>query len=261
MRLAAVWVGLSLGTALRLGAQGYSVVPTELSSLPVGCTLPVSVGATLRAGKTRVGTSVVAKTTQRVPIGRGEHLDRGATVLGTVVVSAAGDGSAGHPSVLGVRFGEVRFRGARGVALQVPVAIDAVAVAGVLALSDTEAPANGSTDRGNPSPASWTTRQVGGDEVARSGWIGEVVNSSMQTVGSADYYGVYSLPAGDGAVGAGFPHAMGVFSVGATGVYGYGPGISLTNGGRVITMTSQGRKLELRGGDNLLLRVVDFPPP
>lgn len=69
---------------------------------------------------------------------------------------------------------------------------DVIAVASMMEVNDTAAPANGSTDRGNPSQANWTTRQVGGDEVYRSGWVGDVYDDVMKKVGFADYYGVYS---------------------------------------------------------------------
>ena len=56
----------------------------------------------------------------------------------------------------------------------------------------------------------------------RSGWVGDVVGSGTRTVGSADYYGVYSLPVKlQGADGAMVPRAMGVFSTTAEGLYGY----------------------------------------
>ena len=79
--------------------------------------------------------------------------------------------------------------------MTVPLETRAVAMANLMDVDDTFLLMQGGADRGNSSEASWTTRQVGGEEVVRSGWVGPVVGSGVRTVGSADYYGVYSLPA------------------------------------------------------------------
>jgi len=220
--------------------------------LPAGITLPVQMGRTLRAGKVKPRTVFQVKTTQRVPISAKGYLKSGAKVRGEVVASDAGDGTAAHPSVLTIRFTQLSYRGTT-----VPVEIRAVAMANLMAVDDTFLPATGSTDRGNPNQASWTTRQVGGDEVVRSGWVGPVVGSGLRTVGSADYYGVYSLPEKlQGADGAMVPRAMGVFSTTAKGLYGYDEGARLESSGGLITITNPMGRAVIRDGDNLLLEVV-----
>ncbi len=225
---------------------------TELRPLPAGVTLPVQVGRTLRAGKVKPGTVVQVKTTQRVPLSENLYLKQGATVRGEVVASAVGDGTAAHPSTLTIRFTRLSYRGQT-----VPVVTRAVAFANLMAVDDTFLPANGSTDRGNSNSASWTTRQVGGDEVVRSGWVGPVVGSGMRTVGRADYYGVYSLPAKlQGSDSAMVPRALGVFSTTAEGLYGYDDGTRLESSGGLITITNPERRVVIRAGDNLLLEVV-----
>jgi hypothetical protein len=122
-------------------------------------------------------------------------------------------------------------------------------------VDDTFLPATGSTDRGNPNQASWTTRQVGGDFVARSGWVGPVVGFGLNTVGNADFHGVYSLPVklSDGAM---VPRAMGVFSTTAKGLYGYETGATLESAGGSVTITSPEKHAVIRNGDNLLLEVA-----
>src|SRR5215467_8675962 len=60
---------------------------SELRPLTTGVTLPVQLGKTLRAGKTKPGTTFTATTTQRVPISEDRYLDRGAKVHGEVVSS------------------------------------------------------------------------------------------------------------------------------------------------------------------------------
>jgi hypothetical protein len=234
------------------GAETHGQAIAELHPLPEGITLPVAMGRTLRAGKTRLGTVFQVKTTQRVPVSETTYLKRGAVVRGEVVASEAGDGSALHPSTLTIRFTQLSYGGRT-----VPLMTRAVAIANLMVVEDTFLPATGSTDRGNPNQASWTTRQVGGDEVVRSGWVGPVVGSGLRTVGSADFYGVYSLPEKlEGANGALVPRAMGVFSTTAEGLYGFDQGAQLSSSGGSITITDPKGRAMIRDGDNLLLEVM-----
>jgi hypothetical protein len=223
-----------------------SVSVAKLEPLPAGLTLPVRLGRTLRAGKTRVGLTFVVKTTQRVPVTETAHLDRGVELEGKVVASVVGDGTAASPSVLSIEFTTLRYH-KQTVALRTR----AIAIANFVQVGETFLPVQGGADRGNASEASWTTAQVGGEQVARSGWVGDVVGSGTRTVGRADYYGVYGLP-----VGTSPPRAMGVFSTTAAGLYGFESDTSLSSSGGVITLTRSGKRLEMRDGDNLLLEVV-----
>ncbi|WP_353070696.1 hypothetical protein [Tunturiibacter gelidiferens] len=207
---------------------------------------------TLRAGKVSAGSKFVAKTTQRVPVGEHLYLKRGAALYGEVVTSIAGDGTTSQSSALTIQFTLLRY-GRQSI----PVRTKAVAIANFTDVDDTFLPATGGPDRGNASEASWTTRQVGGDEVSRSGWVGNVCDERMRKVGYADYYGVYSLPATSTIKGEpSFPHAMGVFSTTATGLYGFDEGTSLQSAGGTITLTRAAKKLLVRNGDNLLLEVL-----
>jgi hypothetical protein len=198
------------------------------------------------------GTVFQVKTTQRVPISTNGYLNRGAAVRGEVVTSDAGDGTAAHPSRLTVRFTQLSYRG-----MTVPLATRAVAMANLMDVDDTFLSMQGGADRGNASEASWTTRQVGGDEVVRSGWVGPVVGIGVRTVGSADYYGVYSLPAKlEGSDSAMVPLALGVFSTTAKGLYGYDEGAELESSGGFVTITNAKGRVVIRAGDDLLLEVV-----
>ena len=71
------FVRMALGAVLLLGGVFVcdaaavvqrEVAVSELQALPRGVTLPVRLGRLLRAGKVRVGTPIVVKTTQRVPV-------------------------------------------------------------------------------------------------------------------------------------------------------------------------------------------------
>jgi len=243
----------TLGGAAETALRSQAI--TELKPLPAGVTLPIRMGRTLRSGEVKPGKVFQVKTTQRVPVSAKEYLKQGATVRGEVVASDAGDGTASHRSTLTIRFSQLSYRGQT-----VPMVIRAVAVANLMAVDDTFLPTTGGADRGNNSPASWTTRQVGGDVVARSGWVGEVVGSGLHTVGHADYYGVYSLPVQvRGADSAMVPRAMGVFSTTAEGLYGYETGARLESSGGLITITSPEKHVVIRAGDDMLLEVVAHP--
>jgi hypothetical protein len=179
----------TLAKALETTPRSQAV--SELLPLQAGVTLPVEMGRTLRAGKVKPGMVFQVKTTQRVPVSENAYLNRGATVRGEVVTSDAGDGTAAHPSTLTIRFTQLSYQGRT-----VPLETRAVAMANLMAVDDTFLPATGGSDRGNSNSASWTTKQVGGEEVVRSGWVGPVVGIGLRTVGRADYYyGGYSLPA------------------------------------------------------------------
>jgi len=223
---------------------------SELGPLPVGVTLPVQLGKTLRAGETKPGTTFTATTTQRVPVSEEGYLDRGATLHGKVVTSTAGDGTVERPSVLVIRFTELSYR-----RQTVPIATGALAVAGRLAIDDTYWPVQATIDQFTNNRANWTTRQVGGELVARSGWEGPVVGDG-HAVGSADYYGVYSLPSETD--GMKFPLAIGIFSTTAKGMYGYASGTTLESSEGMITITSRKRSSAVvRIGEQMLLEVVD----
>jgi hypothetical protein len=224
---------------------------SELEALSSGVTLPVQLGRSLRAGKVQVGTPIVVKTTQRVPVGEDTYLKAGAEVDGEVVASIAGNGKGSTPATLSIRFTRLRY-GKHSI----PIRTKAIAIANFMAVSYTRLPADGGPDMGIVSPANWTTKQVGGDSVVRTGWEGPVLSAGVGQVGRADYYGVYSLPADSSNQGLPFPRALGVFSTTAVGLYGFGGGCELRSADGTVTVTGPGKSIELRNGDNLLLEVI-----
>lgn len=217
----------------------------RLQAVAAGLTMPVSLEHGCRAGGCRVGSEVWAVTTQRVPLSASEYLPQGAKVHGAVVTSDEAAKGSGGSSSLAIRFDSLRYAGG-----SVPLTVSVVAVAGMMEVNDSAAPTNAVADREIGGEANWTTRQVGGDVLARSGWMGELDNSSMQKVGFADFHGVYALPATPGGV----PLALGVFSADAHGLYGFDPATELLPIPGTLSIRC-GCKLVLRRGDNLLLRV------
>lgn len=224
-------------------SPGSGAPAASLDSLPPGLTLPVSLDHTLHPGRTRPGTSVSLRTMQRIPLGKHRYLPIKTEVHATVTASTA------HPDSLTLTPNTLTYRGQT-----VPLPATILAAAGFVAVSATAIPTAGATDRANPNPANWTTSQLGGGEIMRSGWYGPLVNSVTQTVGSADPWGVYTLPASPGAL----PLALGPFSSTARGLFGYPPSCQL----RAVpanTIACQSDSLVLRRGDTLLLQLPTVP--
>ena len=224
---------------------------SELEALPPGVTLPVKVERVIRAGKIQVGTPIVVKTTQRVPVSEGTYLKAGAELDGEVVASIARNGNGSTPATLSIRFTRLRY-GKQSI----PLRTKAIAIANFAEVNYAYLPAGEGSDMGL-SEANWTTKQVGGDSVFRTGWVGPVFGVGGQgKVGRADYYGVYSLPEASPNDRPSFPRALGVFSTTASGLYGFDSGSALSSADGTITLTSPGKTVGLRWGDNMLLEVI-----
>ena len=227
---------LAHGESVHAETPGSGNPVRTLPALPAGMTLPVQLSRTLHAGRLAPGLPVRATTTQRIPLGGQTYLPSGVALGGKVVATSA--------HVLALRFDTISFHGR-----SLPIVTRVLAIASFVAVADTGVPANGSTDRGNPSPANWTTAQVGGDQIARSGWSGPLINGVTKTVGSADYWGVYTLPATSDAPA----HALGPFSASATGLFGFAPDCRLAP--PPVTLSCAASTPALHRGDVLLLEV------
>jgi hypothetical protein len=184
-----------------------------------------------------LGEPVVARLTQRVPLNNGRYLPQKAKVTGTVV--ACDDTS------LTLRFDRLRLG-----RQEQPIDVTLRAGAHWLDVYNTELP-EAATDRSLTNPNDWTTRQIGGDEVYRSGGVGTVYDQYSQTVGHADPYGVYGPP----MVVGGPARAMGPFSTTATGMYDL-PGIEIASdggNGKPIVLRLTSRNWQLHSQTALLL--------
>lgn len=222
-----------------------------LTAIPAGLTLPVYLTHGVKAGSAKEGAAVEGVTTEPVPLSKTRYLPQGARVTGVVVASKAGDRRAGVPAMLVIAFEKLSYRGGT-----VPIRTQVLAVANATDVSDTFASVNDGSDRGNASPANWTTRQIGGDQVFREGWEGPVENGRMQRVGYADFHGVYAnAPTGATGVSA-LPRAVGVFSTDAQGLYGFDKGAMLQSAKGLTRIISPGN-LVVRNGDALLIEVID----
>jgi hypothetical protein len=211
--------------------------PAKLMPLPEGTTLPVLLARGLDMRHVQVGEPLVARLAQRVPLAQGVYLPRKAQITGTVV--------ACDSASLTLRFDRLRLG-----KQQEPIDVTLRAAGHWLDVHNSELSV-GSIDRSTSNPLNWTTRQIGGDEVYRSGGSGKVYDQYSQPVGDADAYGVYEPP----TVTGGPARAMGPFSTTATGVYNL-PGIEIASSGgngRPIVLRLTSREWQLDGGTALLL--------
>ena len=224
------------GAAMTFAAEDKK----DLAPPPPGSTLPVILNETLKADKLRADQSISADLAQDVPLAKDVVLPAKAKLEGRVVeVSRSG---------VSLIFDRLSWKGST-----VPVHVRLVAAAGMMSVSDAGLPLGG-TDRSISSPGNYTTQQVGGDEVMRSNWPGKVYDAHGAVVGFANYTGVYKDPAAPEEL----PHAMGVFSTTASGLYGIS-NLSVASpggAGKPITLKATKSDWTIRSGSALLLEVV-----
>lgn len=232
---------LILLLAVAIALPGYAAKPvSHLVAPPPGATLPVTLLSTLDSRNLTAGRPVIARLSQRVPVTANSYLPPKVEIIGSIVDP--------RPSSFGILFTQLRWKGET-----VPVHVRLVAAASVNNLFQASMPVGG-TDRGTSSPADWTTRQVGGDEIYRSAGYGKVYNQFSEPVGHADLNGVYQTPAAPGDV----PHAMGPFSTTATGLHGFTNFslVSLGGADKPVSLSTTGPKWKLPSGTALLLEAV-----
>ncbi|HEY1966006.1 MAG TPA: hypothetical protein VGG59_13790 [Acidobacteriaceae bacterium] len=233
------WIlrGLLLWVTAFCCAAALGASPEKLTPLPEGITLPVLLTRSLDARHVRVGEPVVAELAQRVPLADGGWLPQKAKVIGTVV--------ACDNTSLTLRFDRLRLG-----EQEEPVDVTLLAAAHWFDVHQSKIPL-AAPDRATSNPNDWTTRQIGGDEVYRSGGWGKVYDRYSEPVGHADPNGVYGPP----IVVGGPARAMGPFSTTATGVYDL-PGIEIGSGGgkgRPIVLRLTSRKWQLHSVTAFLL--------
>jgi hypothetical protein len=232
----------------------WPAILTAQSALPAGTILPVSLDKTVDVRKVHPGQEIQARVMQDIP---GSSIRRGARVLGHVVESSL---STNGQARLSIRFDSVRQHGE-----SVPIATNLRALASFLEVEEAQVPEDMSS-RGL-TPDTWTTQQIGGDEVYRGGGP---VAAGLEPVGESTFYGVLGRPLaqyGEACRGvvadASRPQAFWLFSTSACGVYGYA-GVRIQHSGRtdpvgVIVLVSDNGKLNLRVGSGMLLRVQEPP--
>jgi hypothetical protein len=220
------------------------------NGIPSGTILPLSLDTNLNASKIHPGQKIRATLMQDIP---GTAIRRRAKVLGHVVrVDAAKNGQI----ELEFQFDAVKAHGRL-----TPIKANLRALASFLEVEEAQIPEDMSS-RGL-TPETWTTQQIGGDEVYRGG--GPVADG-VTPVGKVTQWGVLDEPRTQlgqpcrEAIGENIqPQAMWLFSSNACGVYGFS-NIRIEHAGRsdpvgTIVLSSTNWKLKLGSGTGLLLRV------
>jgi hypothetical protein len=220
------------------------------NAIPAGTLLAVSLGRGLNVNKLHPGQEIRTRIMQSVP---GTAVHRGAHVLGKIL---AVDSGANGSARLEMRFDAIESHGRR-----IPVRTNVRAIASMLEVEEAQIPEEMSS-RGL-TPETWTTQQIGGDQVYRGGGP---VTEALTDVGTPGPYGVLATPrvrTGEPCRAAvndnNHPQALWLFSADACGVYGIS-NLRIVHAGRTapvgtIILSTERGKLNLRGGSALLLRV------
>jgi hypothetical protein len=228
---------------------------TTSSPIPVGTLLPVTLGATLRSGKSQSGEAIAATLMQDVALGDGVMLHKGARIRGHVTESIRPGKGSDEPRI-SFQFDQVQAKDRT-----VPVTVNLRAIASATAVTATQVPKS-SAD--GDAPYNWNLSQIGGDETAY-GQEGPVVLGD-EVVGKNTGQGVLAYVSQDlgtecrsTMAGNTRPQAFWVFSVHACGAYGFGD-VKILHSGRTepvgeIVLTSTGKTVKVGRGSAMLLRV------
>ncbi|HTX41429.1 MAG TPA: hypothetical protein VMD25_06345 [Acidobacteriaceae bacterium] len=222
----------------------FLLLPIALAAqnlIPPGTILPLRLDTGINAHKLRAGEEIRATVMQTIP---GTPVRRGTKVLGLVIHVA--------PAQVILRFDTVVWH-----RRQIPIRTNLRALASMMEVNAAYTPEE-QASRGL-TPETWTTQQIGGDQVYRGG--GPVTRGSIK-VGEPTAYGVRGQLIGNGPCrgavdGNENPQAFWLFSTDACGVYGI-PGLTIAHAGRetgTIELLSGNGKLNIRSGSGMLLRV------
>jgi hypothetical protein len=220
--------------------------------IPPGTALPVRLTSDINAKKIQASQAIVAVIAQNVPLPAGAIIRAGSRVEGRVLQAGM---NADGTSTLHMRFDVVRAAG-RGL----PISTSLRALAGPVEVQNAGLPIHSPVAA--ETEATWTTVQVGGDDVYRGG--GHVVHGERE-VGEPVADGVMteliSIPVPGCEEGSsGRRLALWVFSSTACGAYGFGK-LSVEKPGDkdpIGEIVLRGKKnIHLRQGSALLLIVIE----
>jgi hypothetical protein len=241
------------GTQTQTASRGSSV----LTEVPLGTILPVVLRTSVSFEKCTPGQILHGKIAQDVPVPSGSKIRKGTAIEGHVVEvkrNTIGDGKR-----VTIQFDKLNVAGK-----WVPVVTNLRAIAGFMTVEAAQIPDEAPSEG---SPYNWLpTTQIGGDSVY--GVRGPVMsaNDTSKVIGKSVGDGVLAqVSANEGAGCRGtldsndHLQALWVFSGDACGIYGI-EHLKIAHAGRTnprgtIVLVSETRKLSLRNGDGLLLRV------
>ena len=247
---------LALAGCAILGGIG-----AQAESLPASTAIPVTFTQSAKAGKTKPGERIVARTSQAVFLPGGKVLPAGTAVVGHVTESRelsfnSAPYAMQKPSVLAIHFDAIAEGGAN-----IPVELLARAVAGPVASHEAEIPHY----RDEIDTVGERTL-IGGDEF--SPLRNSVLSRTGDVVGYNRKDGVFArLLAGTYVSSASSIHceatrseeSVGIFSANACGIYGLNTVEMVRNGsdaGGSIVLESLHQTVALNAGSTALLQVL-----
>jgi hypothetical protein len=222
--------------------------------IPPGTALPVTLSSDLNAKNIEPGQRIVANVAQNVPLPGGGRIRSGSRVEGRVLKA---DMNAENSSSLRIRFDVVRVNDR-----ELPIAISLRALASPVEVQNAGLPIHGPVSA--ETDATWTTSQIGGDDVYRGG--GHVVHGE-RVVGEPVADGVLAElipvpPLGCAEGSGGRRLALWVFASSACGAYGFGK-LTIEAAGDSNPMGDivlRGKKnVHLPRGSAMLLMVTEAP--
>ena len=230
------------------------------STLSPGTFLPVALDSSIDSRKVHPGQEIKAKIMQDIPLRNGSKIPSGTKVFGhiTAPASAAGGGSS-----ISLRFDRLDLHHE-----DIAIVSSLRAIASFVAVHEAQIPLFGS-DRGT-AENSWTTLQVGGDDVVYRG--GGPVVSRFGKVGTPVPGGVLvrprdlpGTPCENEVNNDNQLQPFWVFSSDACGAYRL-PNLTISHAGRTrpvgeVTLVSFKGRIKLSAGTGLLLRVLDPANP
>lgn len=224
--------------------------------IPVGTILPVSLKTALRSDKSANGTTIIATVMQDVPVGKGETLRAGSQLTGHVIETTT-RGRGSDEATISFQFDQVRSGN-----LIIPITTTLRAIASRSAVS-------AATPELTSSEGADYTIEIGGDEISY-GEGGQVIAGS-RVVGKYTRQGVLAYvdqdldtPSGGTIDQNPRPQAFWLFSVNASGTYGFG-NLQITHSGSTeplgeVTLASNGKAVKVGKGSAMLLRVDGSGP-
>jgi len=234
-----------------------TTAPVAAPSIPSGTLLPVVLRTPLSFDKSKQGQILRGKIAQDVPLPNGSKIRKGSTIEGHVTQVTPNASTEGSKVTL--EFDKMDVDGQ-----WVPVVTNLRAIAGFMTVIQAnipdEAPAEGS-------PYNWLPKtQIGGDSVYGVGGPVMSAEDDSKVIGKSTPDGVLGQvsaregsPCRGAVDGNNHSQALWVFSSDACGAYGIDH-LKIDHSGRCdpkgkIILASDARKLQLRDGDGLLLRV------
>jgi len=222
-----------------------------VAPIPAGTILPVSLNTPLRSDRSGSGTAIIATVMQDVPLGRGETLRAGAQLTGHVIETNT-PGTGFDEAKISFQFDQVRF-GDRTI--PITTSLRAVASRSAVFSATPELTSSENADY---------TIEIGGDQISY-GEGGPVIAGS-QVVGKYTRQGVLAYVDQDSGTPSGGtiddnarPQAFWLFSVNASGAYGFG-NMQITHSGSTdplgeVTLASNSKAVKVGKGSAMLLRV------